>query len=140
MDVVLDIVVLGACEGESMWEVGVGWGIDEGCVDSASTLTALIDVGTGESAGFTSMSTSSAGSGLGEEELWSFSCSPLGDTAVWVGGGEGGGVGSRTKGWQMRQGTLGGAAETKFSQHCRVLVAKSITTDQYWDRVRGEAV
>lgn len=40
----------------------------------------------------------------------------------------------------MRQGTLGGAAEIKFSQHCRTLVAKSITDDQYWDRVRGEAV
>ena len=40
----------------------------------------------------------------------------------------------------MRQGTLDGAAETKFSQHCRMLVEKSITKDQYWERVWGDCV
>ena len=145
--VVLDSVAPGACDGECARLVGVRRGgmENEGCVASANMLTASTVDSTGETevAWLTSMSSCPADNGLGEEELRSFfsgGCVPLGETAVCVGGGEGGGVGSRTKGWQTRQGTLDGAAETKFSQHCSTLVAKSITDNQYWDRVRGEVV
>ena len=51
--------------------------------------------------------------------------------------GEEGGVGSRTKGWQTRQGLLGGEAEMKFSQQFNFSTTKSISRDQYWDKVTG---